>query len=57
MGLKKPIQKGNGEIFFNATDLLNTMVIRKNVNGLGFSYSSDDYYETQVVRLGYTYKF
>jgi len=56
-GLKKPVQQGKGEIFFNATDLLNTMVIKRQIQGAGFKYSSDDYYETQVIRLGYSYKF
>ncbi|WP_449438981.1 outer membrane beta-barrel family protein [Pedobacter steynii] len=56
-GLKKSVQGGKGEIFFNATDLLNTMVIKKQIEGNGFRYTSDDYYETQVVRLGYNYKF
>ncbi|OJY96822.1 MAG: TonB-dependent receptor [Sphingobacteriales bacterium 40-81] len=55
-GLKKAVQKGKGEIFLNATDLLNTMVIRRQIQGMGFSYTSNDYYETQVVRLGYSYK-
>lgn len=57
LGIKKSIQKNNGELFFNATDLLNTMVIRKEIEGEDFSYTSDNYYETQVIRLGYTYKF
>ncbi len=56
-GVKKSVQKGKGEVFFNAIDLLNTMVIRKEINGAGFKYTSDDYYETQVIRLGYSYKF
>lgn len=56
-GLKKSVQKGRGEIFFNATDLLNTMVIRRKIDGMGFHYRSDDYYETQVIRLGYSLKF
>jgi len=56
-GVKKSVQKGKGELFFNATDLLNTMVIKRQIQGIGFSYTSDDYYETQVVRLGYSYKF
>ncbi|MCW1962072.1 TonB-dependent receptor [Chryseobacterium viscerum] len=56
-GVKKAIQKGKGELFLNATDLLNTMVIRKSVQGSGFAYTSNDYYETQVIRLGYSYKF
>jgi len=56
-GLKKSVQKGKGELFFNATDMLNTMVIKKQISGIGFHYTSDDYYETQVFRLGYSYKF
>lgn len=56
-GIKKAIQKGKGELFFNATDLLNTMVIKKNIQGDGFRYISTDYYETQVMRIGYSYKF
>lgn len=57
MGLKKAVQKGRGELFFNATDLLNTMVIRKTFNGQGFNYTSNNYYESQVIRIGYNYKF
>jgi len=57
IGIKKKIQKGKGEIFFNATDLLNTMNISKEIYGNDFNYKSVDYYETQVVRLGYSYKF
>ena len=56
-GIKTKIQKGKGEVFLNATDLLNTMVIRKKIQGDGFYYNSADYYETQVVRVGYSYKF
>lgn len=56
-GIKKSVQSGKGELFFNATDLLNTMVIKRKINGTGFHYTSDDYYETQVIRLGYSYKF
>ncbi len=54
-GLKKTVNKG--EFYINATDLLNTMVIKKTVNGTGFRYISNDYYETQVVRIGYNRKF
>ena len=57
LGVKKKIQKGKGELFVNATDLLNTMIVRKTIQGDGFSYVSTDYYETQVVRIGYSYKF
>lgn len=57
LGLKKAIQKGKGELFFNASDLLNTMIIKKEINGQGFNYTSNDFYETQVIRFGYSYKF
>ncbi|MCB9195673.1 MAG: TonB-dependent receptor [Flavobacteriales bacterium] len=56
-GIKKSIQKSKGEFILNASDLLNTMVIRKTIQGNNFSYTTSDYYETQVVRLGYSYKF
>ena len=57
LGLKKPMMKGKGELFFNATDLLNTMNIRKTIQGNGFGYVSTDFYETQVVRVGMALKF
>jgi outer membrane receptor protein involved in Fe transport len=57
LGLKKSVQNGKGEFFLNATDLLNTLVIKKEIQGQNFSYTSNDYYETQVIRLGYNYKF
>ena len=55
--METSIQKGKGEIFFNASDLLNTMVIKKTIDGNNFSYTSSNYYETQVFRVGYSYKF
>lgn len=57
LGVKKTVQNGKGEIFINATDLANTMRIKREVKGDGFNYVSNDYYETQVIRLGYNYKF
>ncbi len=57
MGIKKQLQKGAGELFLNGTDVLNTLRIKKSINGNGFRYNTVDYYETQVFRLGYTYKF
>jgi outer membrane receptor protein involved in Fe transport len=57
MGIKRTLQKGKGELFINATDLLNTLVTKKEIQGNGFSYTTADYYETQVIRIGYHYKF
>jgi outer membrane receptor protein involved in Fe transport len=57
LGLKKTVQKGKGELFLNATDILNTLVIKKEIQGETFNYTARDYYETQVIRFGYSYKF
>ena len=47
--LKKGIQKGKGEFFINASDLFNTLVLKKEIQGTDFSYTSNDYYETQLI--------
>lgn len=57
MGLKKTIQKGKGELYLNATDVLNTLRIHKTITGNGFYYVTTDYYETQAFRVGYSRKF
>jgi outer membrane receptor protein involved in Fe transport len=57
LGLKKGFKNGKDELFFNGSDLLNTMVINKDIRGATFNYNSKDYYETQVFRIGYTRKF
>jgi hypothetical protein len=51
------IQKRKGELYLNGTDILNTMVIKQTIDGNNFSYVSSNYYETQVFRIGYNYKF
>lgn len=56
-GLTKKIQNGKGELFINASDILNTLVMRQEIEGTTFSLVSDDYYETQVIRVGYQYRF
>jgi len=56
-GIKKQVQKGRGEFFVNATDVFNTLLTRKKIQGSTFNYTSNDYKETQVVRIGYNYKF
>lgn len=57
LGLKKGFKNGKDELFLNVTDILNTMVINREIFGNDFSYTSEDYYETQVIRLGYSRKF
>jgi outer membrane receptor protein involved in Fe transport len=57
LGIKKQIQKGKGELFLNGTDIFGTLKTRRSIIGNGFTYESTDYLETQVFRLGYSYKF
>jgi outer membrane receptor protein involved in Fe transport len=57
LGVKKNVQKGKGEFFFNASDLFNTMIVSTQIRGNNFNYTSSNYYETQVFRLGYSNKF
>lgn len=56
-GIKKTISGGKGELFANATDLLNTLMIKKDIGANGFRYTSTDFYETQVIRMGFNQKF
>jgi outer membrane receptor protein involved in Fe transport len=57
LGVKKQIQKGKGELFLNGTDMLGTLKTKRSIIGNGFTYNSTDYLETQVFRIGYSYKF
>jgi hypothetical protein len=57
LGAKKQVKKGKGELFANASDVFNTLRIKREITGTGFSYVSTDYYETQVFRIGYSQKF
>ena len=57
MGLKKTSLNGKSEFFINATDVFNTLRIKKDLRGNGFTLASTDYYETQVFRIGYSHKF
>lgn len=56
-GLTKKIQEGKGELFLNASDIFNTLVIRYKLEGNDFTLNSSDYFETQVFRFGYSYRF
>jgi len=56
-GLKTSVGGGRGEVVVNGTDLLNTMHAPRTIRGTDFSLVSTDYLETQVVRVGYSWKF
>jgi outer membrane receptor protein involved in Fe transport len=57
LGVKKSLEKGKSELFLNATDIFNTLRIKKSLLGTNFTLESTDYYETQVFRAGYSRKF
>lgn len=57
LGFKKQFSNKKTELVFNATDLLNTMRVKREIKGVGFTLVSNDYYETQVFRVGVTRKF
>ncbi len=57
LGMKKAVRQGRGEIVVNATDLLNTMQAERTIRGTDFNLVSTDYLETQVIRVGYSWKF
>lgn len=40
------------DFFVNASDLINIMVIKREIIGNGFGYITIDYSEMQVVRVG-----
>jgi outer membrane receptor protein involved in Fe transport len=57
VGAKKLVRGGRGEITVNATDLLNTNQAERTIRGTDFRMVSTDYLETQVVRVGYSWKY
>jgi hypothetical protein len=57
VGAKKLVRGGRGEIVVNATDLLNTNQAERTIRGSDFRIVSTDYLETQVVRVGYSWKY
>ncbi len=56
-GIKKVIMKGKGEVNLSATDIFNKYGIKQEIIGDGFKAIYENYYETQVFRMGLKYKF
>ena len=57
LGMKKKLWQGKGEFTFAFTDIFNQFGLRQEINGEGFTADYENYYETQVVRIGMKYKF
>ncbi len=56
LGLRKTVFKGKGELTFSASDILNNFGIKQEFTEAGFSALYENYYETQVFRIGFKYK-
>ena len=57
VGVKKKIWAGKGELTFSFSDVFNNYGIRQEIVGEGFTAVYENFYETQVIRLGVRYKF
>ena len=57
IGVSKPVFQDSGEFVLSVTDLFNDFGLKHNIAGSGFDAVYENYYETQVVSLGLTYRF
>jgi hypothetical protein len=57
LGIKKGVIHGRGELTFSFSDIFNHFGLRQEIIGDGFTALYENYYETQVARLGFKYKF
>ncbi|SDQ96261.1 outer membrane beta-barrel protein [Flagellimonas zhangzhouensis] len=56
LGLKKSFWDKKAELTFSATDIFNRLGIRQEVTDQGFTAMYQNYFETQIFRLGLRYK-
>ncbi len=57
IGLKKGLMRGKGELTFSVSDLFYNFGIRQDITEEEFTARYENNYETQVMRLGFNYKF
>lgn len=57
MGFKKKVIKGRGEISLTASDIFNRFGINQEISQDDIVVSYQNYYETQIFRIGMKYKF
>jgi outer membrane receptor protein involved in Fe transport len=57
IGFSKSIWDKQGKITLSASDVFNRFGLRQKIDGQGFTATYQNYYETQIVRLGFNYKF
>ncbi len=57
IGIKKKLWQGKGELSFAFTDIFNQFGLQQEIVGDGFTADYENYYETQILRIGLKYKF
>ena len=57
LGVKKNIWKNKGELTFSFSDIFNTFGIREEITEKDFTALYENYFETQVVRVGMKWKW
>ena len=57
IGIKKVFLNNHGEISLSFSDMFNRFGIRQEIQGEGFTAVYENLYETQILRLGFRYKF
>lgn len=57
LGVKKNLWKKKGELILSASDIFNTFGIRQKIKSEGLAITYENYFETQIIRLGFNYKF
>ena len=57
VGFSQKILKSKGEISGTFTDLFNRFGVQEDLIGSGFTALYENFYETQVFRLGFKYQF
>lgn len=55
IGINKSVLANRGELVFSVTDLLNKFGIQQQIRGNGFDAVYENFFETQVVSLGFRY--
>lgn len=56
-GIKKIVWDGHGEFTLSASDIFNAFGLRQEVKSDGFTAIYENYFETQIARVGFKYKF
>ncbi|MGQ1786781.1 TonB-dependent receptor domain-containing protein [Saccharicrinis sp. GN24d3] len=57
IGMNKKLWQGKGELSYAFTDILNQFGLQQEIDGEGFTADYENYYETQIMRIGLKYKF